>query len=320
MFLKQCFSSTDFVRRLARYGIYIAFVILVVVMAVSSPVFLTAGNIINILRQVSVNGIIACGMTFVILSGGIDLSPGSVLALAAVFASNYAHPGEHGLAVPIFAGLAAGTFCGAVSGTLIAYGRIAPFIVTLGMMTIARGFALVYTSGRPVINLSDAYRQIGGGYTAGVPTQVVILVVVVLLSFFVLKFTKFGRHLYAVGGNEQAARFSGIKTERIKLSVYAFSGLLAGGAGIVLSSRVMSGSPSMGEAYELDAIAAVVIGGTSLAGGIGGVMGTVLGVLVIGVMNNGLDLLHVSAYYQQVVKGLIIIFAALLDRKNIFHQ
>jgi ribose/xylose/arabinose/galactoside ABC-type transport system permease subunit len=300
-----------------KYWIYIAFAVLFVILSVASPSFLTVDNMLNVLRQVSINGIIAVGMTFVIITGGIDLSVGSILALSGVIACSLAHPDTYPVFVAVGAGLLVGLLCGVINGTIIAYGKVAPFIVTLGMLTIARGATLVFTGGRPVINLSDAYNNIGGGYIQGIPVPIYVLIFVILIGMFLLNFTRFGRHVYAVGGNELAARVSGLNPARVKIAVYAISGLLSGLAGIILSSRVMAGSPVAGEGYELDAIAAVVIGGSSLAGGVGKIGGTVIGALIIGFMNNGLDLLNVSSYYQQIVKGLIIIAAVLLDRKSV---
>jgi ribose/xylose/arabinose/galactoside ABC-type transport system permease subunit len=303
-------------RFLSRYGIFVAFVVLAGVLAVVSPAFLTRSNIVNVLRQSSINGTIAVGMTFVIVTAGIDLSVGSLLALAAVVAASLAHPGAHAWPVPIVAGLGVGLAGGLLNGLLIAKKRLAPFIVTLGMMTAARGLGLVYTSGRPVIGLSNSYRGIGGADWLGIPCPILIFVGVILLGVFVLHFTRFGRYVFAVGGNELAAKVSGVDTDGVLIAVYGLSGLTAGLAGIVLSSRVMSASPAIGEGYELDAIAAVVIGGTSLSGGIGSIAGSIAGALIIGVMNNGLDMLNVSSYWQQVAKGLIIVAAVLLDRKK----
>lgn len=300
---------------LSRYGIYVAFFLLVAVLTIVFPPFLKPSNIINVLRQTAVNGILAVGMTFVIVTGGIDLSVGSILALSAVVATSFAHPGEHALAAPLLLGLLVGCACGALNGVLIAKKRLAPFIVTLAMMAAARGLALVYTSGRPVINLSDAYNQIGGGYWLGIPLPVLIFLVIIAAGIFLLHYTRFGRYVFAIGGNELAARVSGIHTDRILIKVYIIMGALSGVAGMVLSSRVMSGSPAMGEGYELDAIAAVVIGGTSLFGGIGSIADTIAGALIIGVMNNGLDMLNVSSYWQQVVKGVIIVLAVVMDKR-----
>jgi ribose/xylose/arabinose/galactoside ABC-type transport system permease subunit len=301
---------------LSRYGIYFAFVLLAGTLSITSPSFRTLSNVKNILQQIPVNGIIAIGMTLVIITAGIDLSVGSVLALSAVVAASFAHADAHFLLVSILLGVLTGAVCGTVNGVLIAKKRLAPFIVTLGMMTVARGLALVYTNGRPVIGLSDSYDAIGTGSIGGIPYSAIIFFLVLLLGIFLLHYTRFGRYVYAVGGNELAAKVSGVNTDRILIFVYAFAGGLAGLAGIVASSRVMSGSPAIGTGYELDAIAAVVIGGTSLSGGVGTIAGTLVGVLIIGVMNNGLDLLNVTSYWQQIVKGVIIVLAVLLDKKS----
>jgi ribose/xylose/arabinose/galactoside ABC-type transport system permease subunit len=297
------------------YGIYFAFVLLAGVMSVTSPPFRTLSNVENILQQISVNGIIAIGMTLVIITAGIDLSVGSILALSAVVATSFAHSDTRWLIVPILLGVLTGLACGTVNGILIAKKRLAPFIVTLGMMTVARGLALVYTGGGPVINLSDGYDEIGGGSLGPIPYPALIFFLMLVLGVVILHYTRFGRYVYAVGGNELAAKVSGVNTDRILIGVYALAGALAGLAGVVLSSRVMSGSPATGTGYELNAIAAVVIGGTSLSGGVGTIAGTLVGVLIIGVMNNGLDLLNVSSYWQQIVKGVIIVLAVLLDKK-----
>jgi len=220
------------------------------------------------------------------------------------------------LAVPIGAGILAGALCGAINGVLITRGRVAPFIVTLGMMTAARGLALVVSDGRPVSNLRREFTWIGSGDLAGIPFPTLILACVALLSWVFLSRTRHGRYIYAVGGNQGAARASGVNVGAIQVLAYVVSGLLAGLAGVVLAARITTGQPNAGAGYELDAIAAVVIGGTSLSGGIGGVGGTILGALLMGVINNGLDLLNVSSYYQQIVKGLIIVGAVWLDRRN----
>lgn len=300
----------------SRYGIYIAFFFLFVVLSILSPHFLTVPNLTNIVKQVSINGILAIGATCVLLSGGIDLSPGSIVALSGVVAATFSHPGEFPIFVPILAGLAVGASVGAVNGLVTAKGKIPPFIVTLGMWTAARGAALVFTDGRPVIDVSDEYRFIGGGYILGVPILIYFLVVVFIIAYFVLNNTVFGRRVYAIGGNETAAKVSGINVDRVKIAVYAIAGLLSGLGGILLSSRILSGSPVAGQGYELDAIAAAVIGGTSTSGGVGKLYGTIVGALIIGVMNNGLDLLNVSSYYQQIVKGVIIVLAVYIDAKS----
>lgn len=305
---------------LQTYGLVLAFMVLCTALSLSSPAFLTVQNIVIVFRQISINAVLALGVTFVILTGGIDLSLGSVVALTGVLAATFAHPGDYPLVVPLGIGLLGGVFIGVLNGLIITQCRVAPFIVTLGMMTMARGAALVVSKGRPVSGLSEAFNFIGGGDIAGVPVPIVILLAVFLLSYLILKQTVFGRYVYAVGGNEEAARASGISVAKVKIAAYAICGGLAGLAGIMQAARISTGQPNAGIAYELDAIAAVVIGGSSLSGGIGGVGGTVLGALIIGVINNGLDLLNVSSYYQQIVKGLIIIGAVTLDRERVSRR
>jgi ribose/xylose/arabinose/galactoside ABC-type transport system permease subunit len=301
---------------LQKYGLLIAFGAICGVLSLLSPAFLTAQNGINVLRQISINAILAIGVTYVILTGGIDLSLGSALALTGVLAATFAHPETYPLIVPIAVGILGGALIGILNGLVITRFRVAPFIVTLGMMTIARGGALIVSKGRPVSNLSSSFNFIGSGSILGVPAPVLILAGVFAVSYFILSRTTFGRYVYAVGGNEEAARASGINTHRIKIAAYSICAGLAGLAGVIQASRITTGQPNAGIAYELDAIAAVVIGGTSLSGGVGSVTGTLLGALLIGTLNNGLDLLNVSSYYQQVVKGLIIIGAVILDREK----
>ncbi len=301
---------------LSKYGIFIAFIFICILLTIATPYFLTTQNILIVLRQVSINGILAIGVTFVIITGGIDLSLGSVLALAGVVAAGFAHPGDFPLIVPIAAGLLTGVLIGWINGLTITIGKVAPFIVTLGMMTIARGLALVWSDGRPVTNLATSFNDIGGGNWMYIPVPILLFVLVIIVSSVILKYMRMGRYIFAVGGNENAAKASGIRVNRVKMFAYIICGGLAGLAGIVLAARINTGQPNAGIAYELDAIAAVVIGGTSLFGGKGSIMGTVVGVLIIGVINNGLDLLNVTSYYQQIVKGAIIIAAVLLDRNN----
>jgi len=302
---------------LSKYSIYIAFLVLFIALSLSSDVFLTPTNIANIFKQISVIGIIAVGMTFVIVTGGIDLSVGAVLALAACMATSFAKADTtHSLAFSYLMGILMGLACGAFSGFFIAFLNVPPFIATLATMTIARGINFVYTDGRPITGLTEAYRYIGRESILGIPVAVIIYAVIILIGVFFLSFTKFGRHVYAVGGNEKAAIVSGIKTKYIKFMCYVISGLSAAMAGILLSSRIATGQPAGGEGYELDAITAVVIGGASLSGGCGHVFGSVIGMLIIGIMTNGLDLLNVSSYYQQVIKGIIILAAVLSDRKS----
>ncbi|MBI5388689.1 MAG: ABC transporter permease [Verrucomicrobia bacterium] len=301
---------------LVRFGLVLVLVVICGMLAVLKPQFLTWPNLINVVRQISINGILAVGVTCVLLTGGVDLSLGSVVALAGVVAAGFAHPDQFPLVVPVAAGVLAGTLCGAANGLVITLGRVAPFIVTLGMMTVARGLALVISGGRPVSNLSRPFGWIGGGDVLGIPIPVLILFTVTLVCWVFLANTRLGRYIYAVGGNENAARASGLNVTAIKTLAYTICGAMAGLAGVVLASRITTGQPNAGVAYELDAIAAVVIGGTSLSGGVGGVGGTLLGALLMGVINNGLDLLNVSSYYQQIVKGVIIVGAVWLDRRG----
>ena len=297
----------------AQLGLALALAILMAALSIAKPNFLTVANLVNLVRQISINGILAVGVTFVLLTGGVDLSLGSLVALTGVVAACFAHPDQYSVLVAVLAGVAAGTLCGAANGWVVARGRIAPFVVTLGMMTAARGLALLISGGKPVSNLSTSFTRIGGGDIFSVPVPIVIFAVVALLSHVFLKNTRLGRYVYAVGGNQNAALASGVNVRNIKTLAYTICGAFAGLAGVVLASRITTGQPNAGIGYELDAIAAVVIGGTSLNGGVGGVGGTILGALLIGVINNGLDLLNVSSYYQQIVKGLIIVSAVWLD-------
>lgn len=307
-----------------RYGIFLALLLLCLVLAVISENFLTTRNILNVLRQTSINGILAIGMTFVILTRGIDLSVGSVAALAGVVAASLATTSSAGMVaggpypavIAILAGLAAGMACGSISGAIVARFSVPAFVVTLGMLSAARGMTLIYAGGRPIPNLTEEFRWIGTGSIWGIPVPIFLLLGTFAIAHFVLTQTRFGRHVYAVGGNPHAAKVSGLPLRRIRFSVYVISGALAGLAGMVLAARTGSGLPQAGIAYELDAIAAVVIGGTSLAGGVGRVTGTLIGALLIGVMNNGLDLLGVESYYQQVIKGILIVAAVMLDQSK----
>ena len=322
---------------LRKYAIVFIFLAMFVGMWLLSDAFLQPRNLLNVVRQISVMGLIAVGVTMVIITTGIDLSSGSVAALAAVVAASLAQRVDWegakypGLAlpviVPILAALAVGALCGFINGDFIARFKIPPFIATLGMMTVARGFALIYSE-RPVSGLTDTYNFIGQGEILkilpipdqpplGIPIPVIILALVAIGAHVMLNSTRFGRHIYAIGGNEQAALISGLNVGRIKIGVYTIAGLLSGLAGLVLSSRIGSGQPGLAVGIELDAIAAAVIGGTSLSGGIGTIWGTIIGALIIGVLNNGLDLLNVSAYWQTIVKGSIIVAAVIIDqRKN----
>lgn len=297
----------------------IALLFLIVVVSFLNPNFFTVDNVLNILRQTSVNAIIAVGMTLVILTAGIDLSVGSVLALCGAFAGAMI-----ALEIPVFiavpVSLLAGAALGAISGVIIAKGKVQAFIATLVTMTLLRGVTMVFTEGRPIstgfTDTADAFAWFGTGYTLGVPVPVWIMVIVFASAWYVLNHTRFGRYVYALGGNESATRLSGINVDRVKIGVYAVCGLLSALAGIIVTSRLSSAQPTAGMAYELDAIAAVVLGGTSLAGGRGRIMGTLIGALIIGFLNNALNLLDVSSYYQMIAKAIVILLAVLVDNKN----
>ena len=306
----------QFINTIRQYGIFLAFLIICGFLSYASSQFLTVSNWTIIITQVSINALLAFGVTFVIITGGIDLSVGSIVAVAGVVAALLASQPDLPLIVPIFGGLLAGLVFGLLNGLIITKSKIAPFIVTLGIMTIGRGLALILSKGRPISNLSDAFNFIGGGDIFGIPFPIIVLIIVFIISYLLLKNTVFGRYVYAIGGNEQAAWASGINVNKIKMAVYALCGTLAGLAGILLTSRITTGQPNAGAGFELDAIAAAIIGGTSTSGGTGTIAGTLLGALLIGVINNGLDLLNVSSYYQQVIMGAIIIGAVLLDSWN----
>jgi inositol transport system permease protein len=298
---------------LHRFGLLLVIFIVGLALSLLTDTFLSVANFTNVARQISINGILAVGVTFVLLTAGVDLSLGSVVALSGVACATFAHPGDHSVFVPIAVGLLTGAACGLVNGVLVTRGGVAPFIVTLGMMTIARGLALIVSGGRPVADMSNELTALAGDFL-GVP--ILCFAGVAFAAWFFLRNFRLGRHIYAVGGNENAARAAGVPVEKVKLFAYGLCGLLTGLAGVVLAARITTGQPNAGQAYELDAIAAVVIGGTSLAGGVGTITGTLLGVLLIGVINNGLDLMGVSSYYQAVIKGVIIVGAVWLDRRQ----
>jgi len=304
---------SDLVRK---YGLILALLLGVVILSIISDAFLTFNNLMNVLRQVSINGILAVGMTLVILTAGIDLSIGALMAVAAVIAASIVAQNPDAVFPALLAAIAASSLLGGVSGVMSTKLNVAPFIATLAMMTIARGIALIYTNGRPITIQSEAFKYLGQGYIGPVPVPVVIFALVTAIFSFILYKTKFGRYIYAVGGNENAAHVSGIRVHRVKIWVYIINGALAGLAGALLASRISSGQPNSGLGYELDAIAAVVIGGTSLFGGRGSMLGTIVGVLIIGVINNGLNLLNVSSYWQQIIKGLIIAGAVIMDQRT----
>lgn len=311
---------------LNRFQPLIALGLMVLAMSLSSDRFLTFDNQANILRQISVNVCLSIGMTLVILSGGIDLSVGSVLALAGAVTAGLLKEGieidrynvlvEFTLAGAVLGGLAIGLLMGLFNGLMVTRLRIPPFVATLAVMSIARGLTGLWTHGKPITGFGESFGVVGTGVWLGIPMPAWIAAALVGVFMVITLRTRFGRGVYAVGGNERAARLSGLRVNRIKLAVYSIAGLLSAVAGLILTARVDSAQPVAGMGYELNSIAAVVIGGTSLSGGRGSVLGTVLGCLIIGVLNNGLLLLGVSAYWQQVIKGCVILLAVAIDKMN----
>jgi ribose transport system permease protein len=299
-------------QRSRQMGTFAGLLALCVVLWAATPHFLTVSNLLNVLEQTSINAIVAVGMTYVIISGGIDLSVGSVLAVAGIA---LALALEGGLPAPAAIGiaLATGTACGLANGVLITFGRLPPFIATLGMMSVARGAALMLAEGRPISGFSEGFRALATARVVMVPAPVLLTAVVYLVAHFVLVRTVFGRATYAIGGNEEAARLSGVHVQCHKTAVYGVAGLTSAVAAILLTARLNSAQPTAGTMYELDAIAATVIGGTSLLGGEGTLVGALIGALIMGVLRNGLNLLNVSSFFQQVVIGAVIIGAVLID-------
>lgn len=290
-----------------------ALVVLCIALSLASPYFATKNNLINIVLQAAINATLACGMTFVILTGGIDLSVGSIVAFAGILLGVMLKA-ELPLAVALIGCVLVGGVCGLVNGLLVTRINLPPFISTLGMMSIARGGALYIADGRAISGFSGRLNYIGSGTILGIPVMILIMALTFVIGLFILKFTRAGRYIYAIGGNVEATRLSGINTNRYTALVYVICGLTAGLAAVLLTSRLDSAQPVAGEGYELDAIAATVIGGTSLSGGEGKLSGTIIGALIIAVLNNGLNLLNVSSYIQQIVIGLVIILAVTFDR------
>lgn len=300
----------------------IALIILMAVITIINSNFLTANNLLNLLLQVTSNALIAFGMTFVILTGGIDLSVGSILALSSALTAGLLGSGMP-VALAILISLILGCILGMMNGVLISYGKLAPFIVTLATMTIFRGATLVYTNGNPITKgLSDTFlfQFLGQGYIVGIPFPVIIMFIVFIVLYVLLHKTAFGKSVYAIGGNEKAAYISGVKLNKVKIIIYSISGMMASISGLIITSRLSSAQPTAGASYEMDAIAAVVLGGTSLSGGKGRILGTLIGALIIGVLNNGLNIIGVSAFWQQVVKGVVILIAVLIDRFKVVKQ
>ncbi|GIU27758.1 ribose ABC transporter permease [Shewanella schlegeliana] len=322
--MSQSITAQPFYKRINKAWLIeqkslIALMCLIFVVSLLSPNFLTVDNLLNILRQTSINAIIAVGMTIVILTAGIDLSVGSVLALSGAIVATLI-----GMDVPVIVALPvaliAGAALGAISGIIVAKGKVQAFIATLVTMTLLRGVTMVYTDGRPVptgfSETADSFTWLGTGYLLGIPVPVWLMAIVFIGAWYLLNHTRFGRYIYAVGGNESAARLSGIAVDKVKIAAYAICGSMAALAGIIVTARLSSAQPTAGMGYELDAIAAVVLGGTSLMGGKGRIMGTLIGALIIGFLNNALNLLDVSSYYQMIAKASVILLAVLIDTKQ----
>ena len=305
--------TLDVKRLLKNYGIVFAFLLVCAILAVMTPVFLRPTNLLNVIRQSSIYGIMAVGMTFVILTGGIDLSVGSILAVSGALAAGMLKANAS-LPLVILVAIGIGGGLGLVNGFIVTMGRITPFVTTLGMMSIARSLTLIYCDGYPISGFNPTFRFLGGGDILGLPFPIVVFLLTVAVAWVILGQTRLGRYTYAIGGNEETVRLSGIRSNFYKAAVYVISGVTAGISALILTSRLNSAEPVAGVGYELDVIAAVVIGGTSLNGGRGSVWGTLVGALLIAVINNGMILLGISPYFQQLVKGLIIIGAVLLDR------
>ncbi|MBN2807824.1 MAG: ribose ABC transporter permease [Prolixibacteraceae bacterium] len=319
-------NTKNITNKLAKFQSIIALLIMCIVLSFLSDKFMTGDNAWNVMRQISVNVIISVGMTLVILTGGIDLSVGSVLALAgAVTAGMLKFGAEFSdanlyigftLFGAMLGGIAVGAFLGWFNGITITRFKVPPFVATLAMLTIARGLTMLWTGGFPITGLGDNMAFIGTGWFLGIPMPVWISAFVVLAAVVLTKKTKLGRHIYAIGGNETASRLSGLKISKVKIIVYSLAGALSAIGGIIITSRLDSAQPNAGMGFELDSIAAVVIGGTSLSGGKGTILGTVQGALIIGILNNGLVLLNVSPFWQQVVKGFIILLAVVVEKLN----
>ncbi len=293
-------------------GTFLGLVGLCVALSLLTPHFLSVSNLLNVMEQTTINAVIALGMTVVILTAGIDLSVGSLVALAGVVLASALQSGAP-MPVAATAGVLVGAACGLVNGGLVTLGRLPPFIATLGMMSVARGAALVYTEGRPISGFDAGFRVLSTGRVLGIPLPVLLTIVVYLAGHLLLTRTRFGRYVYAIGGNEEATRLSGVPVRFHKTMVYVLSGAASGVAAVLLTARLNSAQPIAGIMYELDAIAATVIGGTSLMGGSGTLLGTLIGALIMGVLRNGLNLLGVSSFLQQIVIGAVIIVAVLVD-------
>ena len=300
------------------YGIFVVFIVLVIILMILSPnAFAKPRNLINVVKQASINGVLACGMMFVIIAGGIDLSAGSVVALSGVVAAYLAQMQGLPIILPIIGALGTGALIGLINGFGAAYAELPPFIITLATMSIVRGAALILSGGSPVFGLQEQFEGIAGISIANViPILVLYFLLIAVFSGFILNKTVFGRHVYAIGGNSITAKVSGINVKSMLLRVYIICGVFSGIAGLLIASRTMQGSPTVGVGYEMDAIAAVVIGGVSMSGGSGKWYGTIIGALLLALISNGLDILGVSSNFQQIIKGIIIAVAVYLDLKG----
>ncbi|WP_129408248.1 ABC transporter permease [Marinitoga lauensis] len=307
-------DKNKILKKMKEYPAVVGFIGISIFFAILSDRFFTLSNIINVFRQVSIQAIMAFGMTMVIISGGIDLSVGSTFALSAVIMASVLKGGS--VFLGILVALVVGALMGFANGFIIAKGRIQPFIVTLATMAIGRSLTLVYTQGMPITGLPSSFRVIGRGNLLGIPYPIIIMLGTFILIWFILSNTKLGLYTYAIGGNETAAKLSGVKVIKYKIIIYIISGVLSALSAMLLTARLNSAQPTFGSGYELDAIAAVVLGGASLSGGRGSVIGTIFGALIMGVINNGLNLLNVSPFYQQAVKGAVILIAVLLERED----
>lgn len=310
--MERLSSSGTTLKVLKKYGIVVALVAIMVVFTVIDPRFLTASNMLNMLRQISYKGIVSIGMVFVILTGGIDLSVGSIATLSGVVIGLILKAG-YGTPLAIMGGLVVGLLCGLLNGFFVANRRMPPFIVTLATSLILRGVVYVITEGKPISGLPEDFLEIGKGTFLGVPIPVWILLVVLLIAYFILDHTTVGRHIYAVGGNERTAYVSGISIVKTRMFAYVMSGVLCGLAAVVVTARVSSALSTAGTGYENNAIASAVIGGVSLVGGKGSLAGALIGILIMGAISNGMDIIGVTSYYQNIVMGIIILIAVQID-------
>ena len=302
---------------LKKTGILWVMIILIIVMSLISPTFLTSTNLINVAKQASITTIIGVGMTFVLVTGGIDLSVGSIMAFSGTLAASMAVADKNlPIIVSILTGIAIGTLCGLLNGIGVSYIGFPPFIMTLGMMTIARGIPLVYTNGTPIFGLSGTFNALANSRILGIPTLVYYMVVICIIGYVILSKTVLGRRIYGIGGNEEAARLSGVPVARLKMLVYVFSGFLSGIAGILICSRITSGNGTVADGYEMNAISAAVIGGVSMTGGSGSVLGMVVGAMILTIIQNSFDIIGVNSFYQDIIKGIIILLAVFLDLRS----